>query len=272
MLIEAIDSISIDLLRVGVFSGLWLSLLALEILMPQRNSSPHRQKFLRWKVNYGLFACNSLLLRLLFPALLWGFALQLESREAGLLAVRNLSEWLSLALTLIIMDLCIWLQHLAFHKFRWLWLIHQVHHSDEDMDVSTGLRFHPLEIALSMLWKITVIWIFGFPAFAVLIYEIMLNGASMFTHSNARLPCAMDRILRWLLVTPDMHRVHHSPKRIETDSNYGNLLALWDRLFSTYRPQPEGGHQSMRIGLESNPTQSARSLLTQLALPFTKKA
>ncbi|MGR3617012.1 MAG: sterol desaturase family protein [Paracoccaceae bacterium] len=218
----------------------------------------------------SISAVNVLTLRLMavgLPLLAVGASLDAQARGWGLFNVLELGFWAKCALTILLMDLAIWAQHLVTHKVPLLWRLHRVHHADRDMDVTTAIRFHPIEIALSMLIKIGVVYALGAPAMAVVLFEIMLNGTAMFNHSNLRLPLNIDRILRVALVTPDMHRVHHSNIRAEHDTNFGFALSVWDRIFKTYTPQPSKGHDSMTIGLDWQTDQPAR-LGWVLKLPF----
>lgn len=193
---------------------------------------------------------DTLLARIVAPAGAVGFALFADARDWGLLHYLNWAEWIEIVAALPLLDLAIYLQHRAFHCLPVLWRLHRMHHADLDVDVTTGARFHPLEILLSLGIKFIVIVTLGAPAVAVLVFEIGLNASSMFNHSNVRLPPSIERILRWLVVTPDMHRVHHSMVRRETDSNFGFNFPWWDRLFRTYRPQPEAGHEGMTLGVD----------------------
>src|SRR4051794_9914013 len=176
-------------------------------------------------------------------------ALAAEAKGWSLFNATPLPPWMEVAAPVVLLDLAIYAQHVAFHAVPVLWRLHRMHHADLEFDVTTGVRFHPVEIVLSMLIKLAAVALLGAPALAVLIFEVLLNATSMFSHSNVRLPERLDRVLRWLVVTPDMHRVHHSTERRETDSNFGFNLSWWDRLFGTYRAQPEAGHEKMRLGL-----------------------
>ena len=191
-----------------------------------------------------------------------------EARGWGLLNAIVLPAWLEWALAVVILDFAIWLQHLASHKVPLLWRLHQVHHADVDIDVTTALRFHPIEIGLSMLYKTVWVLVLGATAFAVLAFEIILNACAMFNHANVRLPGPLDRVLRTVLVTPDMHRVHHSTLRREHDSNYGFNLSIWDRVFRTYTAQPAAGHQGMTIGLPAFQNDKPTGAAWSLSLPF----
>lgn len=235
------------LIRSVCFFGV-LGIMALwETLAPLRPLSV--SKPLRWGSNLGLVVLNTLLLRAVFPLAAVGFAAIAGEQGWGLFNVLALPGWLGILLSVIALDCVIYWQHRLFHAVPVLWRLHRVHHADRDFDVTTGLRFHPLEIFLSMAIKITAIALLGAPPVAVLIFEILLNGTAMFNHGNVSLPKAIDRPLRWFVVTPDMHRVHHSVIVQETNSNYGFNLPWWDYLFRTYCPYPARGNQGMAIGL-----------------------
>ena len=207
---------------------------------------------------------------LVLPFLAVGAAWDAGILGFGLLNLVAWPLWIEVVIAILLLDLAIWFQHMVFHKVPVLWRLHRVHHADRDIDVTTALRFHPIEIAASMVVKIGVVYLIGAPALGVILFEIILNGSAMFNHANMRLPQKVDRVLRTFLVTPDMHRVHHSVHRHETDSNYGFALSIWDRMFRTYTAQPEDGHDGMVIGLEwqdDNPSK----LIWALRLPFMKK-
>jgi sterol desaturase/sphingolipid hydroxylase (fatty acid hydroxylase superfamily) len=211
---------------------------------------------------------DTLLTRIVAPAGAVGFALFAEARGWGLFNVITWPAWLELLLALLVLDLAIYLQHRVFHYVPVLWRLHRMHHADLDVDVTTGARFHPIEILLSLGIKFFVIVPLGAPPLAVLLFEIVLNVTSMFNHSNVLMPPAIERLLRWLVVTPDMHRVHHSILRRETDSNFGFNFPWWDRLFRTYRPQPEAGHETMMLGIEQFRDPKELRLDRMLAQPF----
>ena len=219
-----------------------------ELVAPRRSQAIGRGW--RWPNNLGVVAVNTLLVRILFPTTAVGFALLAEARGFGLFNVIALPPGSAVVASVIILDLAIYLQHVLFHAVPALWRLHRMHHADLEFDVSTGLRFHPIEILLSMLIKLAVVAALGAPAVAVVIFEVLLNATSMFNHGNVRIPFGLDRVLRWLVVTPDMHRVHHSILSRETNSNFGFNLPWWDRLFGTYRAQPAAGHEAMTIGIE----------------------
>ena len=211
---------------------------------------------------------DTLLVRILFPTTAVGLALVAEARGFGLLNVIRLPDWLALLAAVVVLDLAIYLQHVLFHAVPALWRLHRMHHADLEFDVTTGLRFHPIEIVLSMLIKFAVVVAIGAPALSVLVFEVLLNATSMFNHTNMRIPTRIDRVLRWLVVTPDMHRVHHSILARETNSNFGFNLPWWDRLFGTYRAQPAAGHEEMTIGIEQFRDPLELRLDRMLAQPF----
>jgi sterol desaturase/sphingolipid hydroxylase (fatty acid hydroxylase superfamily) len=235
-------------IRIAAF-GVVFALIALwEVLAPRRRLTVGRRR--RWPANLGIVALDTLLLRLLFPtAALAGTRIG-EAQGWGVLPALGVSGWAAVAVAIVALDLALYLQHVLFHRVPILWRLHRMHHADLDIDVSTGNRFHPLEILLSMLWKLAVVVALGAPILAVIGFEVLLNAASMFNHGNLRLPERLDRWLRWLVVTPDMHRVHHSIVPAETNSNYGFNLPWWDRIFRSYRAAPAAGHERMTIGLE----------------------
>lgn len=235
------------LVRLGMFIGVFLLIVLWELRAPRRPLSVARTY--RWLNNLGIVVMNTLVLRVFFPAAAVGIALLAEEKGLGLLNTLALPVAMELLIAFLVLDFAIWAQHLVFHHVPWLWRLHRMHHADLDFDVTTGLRFHPLEILLSMLIKGAVILVLGAPAVAVLVFEVVLNATSMFNHGNVRLPGKVDAVLRWFVVTPEMHRVHHSWYPEETNSNYGFNLPWWDRLLGTYRAQPRDGHRGMTIGL-----------------------
>jgi sterol desaturase/sphingolipid hydroxylase (fatty acid hydroxylase superfamily) len=257
--------------RLGVFLGLFFILALLELWRPRRRLVRNTRKG-RWIVNWTLVLLDSLALRLMafaVPLLAVGAAIDASQRGIGLLNLVSLGSMLEALIAILIFDFAIWLQHLLTHKIPALWRLHQVHHSDPEMDVTTAIRFHPLEILLSMALKIGLVYAIGPAAWAVVLFEVLLNGTALFNHANIRLPVAFDRMLRQVLVTPDMHRVHHSIHRDEHDSNYGFSLAVWDRLFGTYVAQPRTGHDAMSIGLTA-PQTRPNTLVQTLTMPFRK--
>lgn len=254
-------------IRLSSFLGIFLLVALWEYLAPRRALSVSRG--LRWFNNISLVVLNTLLLRLLFPAAAAGVALYAGEHGIGLLNIIGPAFLPALVVSLVIMDFAIWFQHMLMHRVPLLWLLHRVHHADLDYDVTTGARFHPIEIILSMLIKFGVILLLGPPVIAVVLFEITLNGMAMFNHGNIRLPLAIDRVLRLFVVTPDMHRVHHSTIRAEHDTNYGFNLSCWDRLFGTYLGQPGLGHDGMKIGIrEFRDIRDVSLLPGLLMLPF----
>jgi sterol desaturase/sphingolipid hydroxylase (fatty acid hydroxylase superfamily) len=235
-------------LRLAGFVGIFAAMALWELLAPRRRQLFGRGK--RWPSNIGIVVLDTLLVRVLFPTAAVGVALLAEAHGWGLFHALNAPAWLAIVGSVILLDLAIYLQHVLFHAVPMLWRLHRMHHADLEFDVTTGLRFHPIEILLSMGIKLGVVAALGAPAVAVLIFEVLLNATSMFNHGNVRLPKRIDRVLRWIVVTPDMHRVHHSVVPRETNSNFGFNLPWWDRLCGTYRAQPAAGHEGITIGIE----------------------
>ena len=254
------------MIRLACFFAVLLAMMLWEWRKPRRALSLPRAR--RWPANLGIIVVDSVVLRLVFPVLAVGAAELAAARGWGLFHGLNAPFWLALPASLLILDLAIYTQHVVFHKVAVLWRLHRMHHTDLDFDVTTALRFHPLEIVLSMLIKLVLVTLLGVPAVAVMLFEVILNATAMFNHGNVGLPRRLDRALRWILVTPDMHRVHHSIRPEETDSNFGFNLPWWDRLFGTYRDQPRDGHTGMRIGLEYFRDRRAIGLDALLLQPF----
>jgi sterol desaturase/sphingolipid hydroxylase (fatty acid hydroxylase superfamily) len=236
------------MLRLAVFLGMLGAMAGWELAAPRRRQDIPR--VLRWTNNLALVVVDTIILRLTFPILAVGLALIAQERGWGLFNALSLPPWLAVLLSILLLDLAIYLQHVLFHAVPGLWRLHRMHHADLEFDVTTGLRFHPIEIVLSMVIKLAVVAALGAPAVAVLLFEVLLNATALFNHANIRLPARVDRMLRWVLVTPDMHRVHHSVLPAETNSNFGFNLPWWDRLLGTYRAQPKAGHEGMTIGIE----------------------
>ncbi|MCP5407675.1 MAG: sterol desaturase family protein [Chromatiaceae bacterium] len=257
-------------IRLGFFFGIFAVMAVWEVLSPRRALTV--SKGIRWINNLGLVFLNSFVLRLLFPAAAVGVAVIAQQRGWGLLNLYEVPFVLSVVIAVVIMDFVIYLQHVMVHAVPILWRLHRVHHADLDYDVTTGARFHTLEIILSMLIKFATIMVLGPPVVAVVIFEVLLNATAMFNHGNVHIPEGLDRVLRWFVVTPDMHRVHHSVEVDEANSNFGFNLPWWDRLFGTYRDQPRGGHEGMAIGIHKyrDPKQ-VDQLPGMLALPFIGK-
>ena len=259
------------LIRLGIFAGLFALLAIIEAWLPRRTRTQPRST--RWATNWAITIINALTLRALafvtLSLLAVGAAIDAQANGWGLMNQINLPIWAAIIATILIFDFAIWVQHLITHKVPVLWRFHRVHHADRDIDVTTAIRFHPVEIALSMLLKIGLVYLLGPPAIGIVLFEIFLNGAAMFNHANIRLPLSLDALIRRVLVTPDMHRVHHSIHRAEHDSNYGFALSIWDQLFGTYIPQPAKGHDDMTIGLEWQDDQPSK-LGWSLWLPFRR--
>ena len=259
------------IIRLAMFVGLFVLFAGLEALAPRRARRQSQTR--RWITNWGFTVINTVALRALalgLPLLAVGAAIDAQNQGWGFFNFTGWPTWLEITLAVLIFDFAIWLQHLITHKVPLLWRLHRVHHADVDIDVSTAIRFHPVEIALSMILKIGLVYIVGPAALAVILFEILLNGTALFNHANIRLPLWLDASLRRVLVTPDMHRVHHSVHRTEHDSNYGFALSIWDRLFRTYIAQPKAGHEAMDIGLEWQDERPSR-FGWSLGLPFARK-
>ena len=258
------------IVRLTLFIGVFAVVAAWEVISPRRALT--QPKGLRWANNLALTALNSIVLRLLFPAAAVGVALFAQQQGWGLLNHFGLSFIAAIAITVVAMDFVVWLQHVMVHAIPLLWRLHRVHHADLDYVLTTGARFHTLEIILSMLIKFSTILLLGPPVMAVVIFEVLLNATAMFNHGNISIPEHVDRVLRLFVVTPDMHRVHHSVHAPLTNSNFGFNLPWWDRLFGTYVAQPPEGHLKMEIGLDTfrDPKQVER-LPGMLMLPFARQ-
>lgn len=254
--------------RLGVFFGLFAALAAWELGAPRRRLGNPKAR--RWSTNWAVALLDAALVRLLFPLAAVGAAWDAQAQGWGLFNALDWPVWLEAAVTLLALDFAIWAQHLVTHKVPLLWRLHQVHHADPDIDVTTAIRFHPVEIALSMLLKIGLVYALGPAAWMVVAFEVILNGCAMFNHANITLPPRVDAALRLVIVTPDMHRVHHSIDRREHDANYGFNLSIWDRLFGVYVAQPKGGHDGMTIGLKPYQDRAATGLGFALSLPFRR--
>jgi sterol desaturase/sphingolipid hydroxylase (fatty acid hydroxylase superfamily) len=256
------------LIRLSAFGGVLLTLMLFEALLPRRQRQLKRTK--RWPSNLALAVINTLAARFVSPLSAVAAGLWAEDHQSGLLQVVALPDVVRIVVAILALDLTIYAQHVAMHYVPWLWRLHRVHHADLDFDVTTGIRFHTLEIVLSLGIKLAAVVLLGAPALAVLIFEVVLNATSMFSHANLRLPLGVDSLIRWLLVTPDMHRVHHSVDRRETNSNFGFNVPWWDWLFRTYRAQPAAGHQRMTIGQAAPRNERDASRLDRLLLmPLT---
>ena len=236
-------------IRAGFFFAVFALMAVWEVIAPRRALTV--SKSVRWANNLGLVFFNTLILRLLFPAAAVGMAAFAVEQGWGIFNYYQVPPLIAVVASVVAMDFIIYLQHVMVHAVPLLWRLHRVHHADLDYDVTTGARFHPLEIILSMLIKFAVIIVLGPPVVAVIIFEVILNAMAMFNHGNVSLPGGLDRVLRWFVVTPDMHRVHHSVEDDEANSNFGFNLPWWDRIFRTYRAQPRAGHREMTIGVEN---------------------
>ena len=257
------------IIRLGFFFGILVIMFFWEVFAPRRNVTT--SKITRWISNLGLVMIDSITVRLALPAGLAGIAILAQQRGWGLFNQFELSNLSKIIFSVLILDLTIYLQHLMFHSAPLLWRLHMVHHSDMDIDVTTGVRFHPIEIILSMGIKMMAVILIGAPPASVLIFEVILNGTSMFNHGNVRFSQRIDSLFRLLVVTPEMHRVHHSTIRWETNSNLGFSFPWWDRLFGTYRGQPAKGHLEMTIGLDQYKEPGKLTLPWLIVLPFIGK-
>ncbi|HYA37455.1 MAG TPA: sterol desaturase family protein [Candidatus Methylomirabilis sp.] len=254
-------------IRLGAFFGVLVAVALAEIAFPRRPLTVSKPR--RWASNLGIVSLNSALVRVLLPITAAGFAVLAASRGWGVFNNFAAPIWFAVLASVVILDFAIYLQHVMFHAVPALWRLHRMHHADLDFDVTTGARFHPIEILLSMFIKFAVIAVIGAPAVAVIIFEVLLNATAMFNHGNLRLPTGLDRVLRLFIVTPDMHRVHHSIEDHETNSNFGFNLSLWDRVFGTYKAQPDAGHEAMTIGIRDyRAPKIATDLPGMLILPF----
>lgn len=253
-------------IRLGFFFGVLLTMALWEALAPRRERRLSRLQ--RWPSNLGIVVLNTLVLRLFVPMAAVGAALLSADRGWGLLNWVALPSWLEVAITIVFLDFVIYGQHVMFHHMPMLWRLHRMHHTDVELDVTSGARFHPIEILASMIIKLGVVTALGAPAQGVLIFEVLLNATAMFNHSNVRIADGIDRLVRLVIVTPDMHRVHHSVVPRETHSNFGFNLPWWDRLCGTYRDQPEAGHDGMTIGLDEFRGPREQVLDRMLTQPF----
>jgi sterol desaturase/sphingolipid hydroxylase (fatty acid hydroxylase superfamily) len=254
------------IIRLSCFIGVWAVLALGEGMAPRRSRlMPIKQ---RWLNHLGLVCLNTMLLRITFPMTAVGMAAFVQTKGWGLWNQLPVPGWVAIVGSLIVLDFLIYLQHVVFHRVPWLWRLHYIHHADLDFDVTTALRFHPLEILLSMGIKMLAVMLLGAPPVAVLSFEVLLNATAMFNHSNIRLSATHDRLLRWILVTPDMHRVHHSILPTETNANYGFSLPWWDYWLGTYQAQPQAGHDGMTIGLAHYRNPSVEQLSWMLTAPF----
>ena len=255
-----------SIIRLTSFFGIFILMASWEVMAPRRLLSTSKPK--RWFANFGIVFLNTLVIRVLFSTAAVGAAFVAGQKGWGVLNVLEWPTWVVVVVAVVTLDFVIYLQHVMFHAVPLLWRLHMVHHADLDVDVTTGARFHPIEVTLSMVIKLAVVVLIGASPWSVLIFEVLLNATSMFNHSNVRIPERFDWFLRWLVVTPDMHRIHHSVIREETNSNFGFNLPWWDRLLGTYRPDPAKGQTGMTIGLDQFRNPDHLTLLWILALPF----
>lgn len=256
-------------IRLGSFIGLYALFSIWEISHPKRILLHSRR--LRWVSNFGLIILSSILVRFIFPTAAVGIALLAEQNQWGLLYYFELPLLIHLVAAFILLDLSLYFQHVMFHALPLFWRFHRVHHSDLDFDITTGLRFHPFEMIISILIKFVTIASIGAPVLAVVIFEILLNAGSMFSHSNIKIPRSLEKVVRWFIVTPDMHRIHHSMSENETNSNFGFFISNWDRLFGTYVQQPRKGHTDMNIGLPDFREPKWQDIRWLIYLPFVSK-
>jgi sterol desaturase/sphingolipid hydroxylase (fatty acid hydroxylase superfamily) len=269
---QIFDGINETTLRVGIFAGVFIALAFLELARPRRRL--HGSKAQRWLTNLSIVGLGIMVGRglgfILQPLTAVGAALLVTQNDWGLLNQVAWPAWVEIMLAIIVLDFAIWLQHVISHKVPALWRLHRVHHADIDFDVTTALRFHPIEIGLSMLYKAAWVLLLGPAVIAVVLFEVLLNGFAMFNHANIQLPASLDSVIRLVIVTPDMHRVHHSVIASEHSTNFGFNLSIWDRLFSTYTAQPQSGHTGMTIGLPHYQSPAPSRLGWSLWLPFGK--
>jgi sterol desaturase/sphingolipid hydroxylase (fatty acid hydroxylase superfamily) len=254
-------------IRLGFFFGILVLMALWELVSPKRTLTVSKAG--RWANNLGIILLDNVMIRLLTPAAALGMAVAARQNGWGLLNHFHVPAVPAIIIGILFLDMVIYLQHLMFHAVPLLWRFHMMHHADLDIDLTTGLRFHPIEILISMGIKVAAVAVIGPPVTAVLVFEVILNGTAMFNHGNVSMPGALDRLLRLLVVTPDMHRVHHSVTIRETNSNFGFNFPWWDRIFGTYRAQPVAGHKGMTIGLAQFRDPGKLTLLHLLVLPFT---
>ena len=267
---DGIDWTSEPVVRLAAFAGVFAIMAMLELWIPRRALT--QRKLQRWFTNLSMAALNGFVVRLMalfiVPLVAVAAAIYAASMGWGILNATDWPFWLEAVLAIVLLDLAIYVQHVVSHKFEILWRLHRVHHADPDIDLTTGVRFHPIEIALSMLYKVVLVLAIGPSAFAVVLFEVILNGCALFNHANIALPRGLDALVRAVLVTPDMHRVHHSVIKGEMNSNYGFNLSVWDRVFGTYTPQPKLGHDKMTIGLRELQDNSPTRLTWTLSAPI----
>lgn len=256
-------------LRMAVFFGVLITMMVWEAAFPRKIRTQTRVK--RWLTNIGLVISYGVVLRVLFPVMAVGVAIFAHTKGWGVLNLVDLPVWVEVGIAVLVLDFAVYWQHVISHKVPMFWALHKVHHADRDIDASTGIRFHPGEVVLSMLYKMVWVLVLGPSVVGIIVFEVLLNGSAMFNHANLRLPIWVDRGLRSVVVTPDMHRVHHSVVALETNSNYGFFLSVWDRVFGSYIAQPEAGHDDMVIGLPEYQSEKPSNIVWCLFLPFRRK-
>ncbi len=258
------------LIRLSVFGGVLALMLMLETLFPRKARTQNRAVHIA--NNLGIVVFYTIVMRVLFPVAAMGTAAYAATKGWGLFNLIDLPIWMHILISAILLDMAVYWQHVASHKIPMIWSFHKMHHADRDIDATTGIRFHPVEIVLSMLYKMVVVLLLGPHVIGVFIFEVILNGSAMFNHANVRLPLWLDKTVRTVFVTPDMHRVHHSVIVDETNANYGFNLSVWDRVFGSYIDQPQEGHDNMTIGLSEYQTDDPSNIVWCLKLPFTKQS
>ena len=257
------------LVRLSSFVGLFALFAVWEFVTPRRIRQ--HSKSVRWLNNLAIMVLNGLIVRLGIPLAAVGTAVAAQNQNLGLLNIVEMPAVMAIVVAILALDFILYLQHLVFHHVDFLWRLHRMHHADLDVDVTTGLRFHPIEIVLSMAIKMAAVLVLGAPVLAVIAFEVLLNASSLFNHANIYIPEKVDRILRYFIVTPDMHRVHHSVVRRETNSNFGFNVPWWDYLFRTYRAAPQAGQIDMNVGIEYFRTPRDLWLDHLLIQPFRKR-
>lgn len=254
------------LIRLSAAIGVFALMISWEYFSPRRQQTITRKK--RWPINLGLAIFNMAFMRATLGGIAFLSAVNATQQSIGLLNLFQLSNWLEIMITLLFLDFAIYFQHIISHKWKLLWRLHKIHHTDLEFDASTAVRFHPLEIIISMAYKVACIYLIGANPIAVIAFEIILNATATFNHSNINIPVKVDRYLRWILITPDTHRIHHSTIKSETDSNYGFSISLWDRLCKTYVANPKKTQTTMDIGLQEYRNQQELGFIQLLLLPF----
>ncbi len=255
-------------IRLSVFASLFFLMALLETIKPRRKRSFTRRE--RWFSNLGILVLGAIIARLILPWVPVGVAIYAQANGIGVLQYLDIPNVPFIMIGVLLLDFLIYVQHMFMHKVPILWRLHRLHHADLDYDVTTGIRFHPIEIILSLLYKMGLILLLGVDPVSVILFEVILNGMAMFNHANFKIPVSIDRILRLVFVTPDMHRIHHSAIQRETDSNYGFNISLWDRVCKTFVAQPEKGHDDMTIGLDYFRDKSQLRIDKMLSQPFKK--